>query len=224
MAKSKAGFPENYKLPSFTQPNAGDAKPAAVGDYLDETTRPNLRMPPRRAPETLSDEQAEEVLPASERSLPEPRSRVPETTPSPAPVDRESASIEAAVGGRRRGSAATRPASMIEPVTPPAPRPRPMPARAQRPARTRMQFNMDLEVERALDDVLDYLRTYAPQEVSASEVLSGLVLALKDSLAHVEAQELPERGQWGSDSHKQFPHFLKAEFLRAFGRFRGKGE
>lgn len=83
---------------------------------------------------------------------------------------------------------------------------------------------MDLEVERSLEEIVSYFRSYAPQSVSASEVLSGLVLALKHALPHVEAQELPERGQGGSDSHRQFPHFLKAEFLRAIVRFRGRGE
>jgi len=187
VAKGHRGLPPDFSLDIPDRP-----KPVELNDYLDEVeARPVRQQPARQQPEP-------------QRSKPEPESQAPSPAPPP-----ESKVVEMP---RQQGEPASKPAAKQEQDEP---RPKAKKRRTPKPP-PRRQINMSPETQRMVDELIDYVQTYGVQkDAKGSEVFHGLVLALYESLEHVDLSNVPARGRWGTPTAQAFPINLKSAFKAA---------
>ncbi len=100
---------------------------------------------------------------------------------------------------------------------------RPSPVRvaskAQQPAIIRYQLNLTPKAKSMLEEVVEHVRTYGPQDdASVSEVFQGMMQVLHNAVGELELSELPKRGAWGSVTAKNFPGALSEAFEGAILR------
>ena len=87
---------------------------------------------------------------------------------------------------------------------------------AQAPSVIRYQLNLTPNAKKMLEEVVDYVRTYSPEnDARVSEVFQGIIGLLHNAMDELELSELPRRGAWGSVKAKNFPGALSEVFERA---------
>ena len=74
----------------------------------------------------------------------------------------------------------------------------------------RKQVNMTPETIRMVDELLDFVRTYSVQnDVKASELFHGLVLALYEARERLDLSSVQPRGRWGTPTAAALPIAIK---------------
>jgi hypothetical protein len=93
-----------------------------------------------------------------------------------------------------------------------------LPKRAQ-PNVIRYQLNLTPKAKRMLEEVVEHVRTYSPEnDARVSEVFQGIIGLLHGAMEELELSELPRRGAWGSVTAKNFPGALSEAFEAAILR------
>lgn len=98
-------------------------------------------------------------------------------------------------------------------------RPRPTPRPAKQPSIIRYQLNLTPKAKTMLEELVDYVRTYSPEnDARTSEVFQGVITLLHNAMDELDLSELPRRGAWGSVTAKNFPVALSEAFEQAILR------
>lgn len=80
----------------------------------------------------------------------------------------------------------------------------------------RYQLNLSPKARDMFEDVIEHVRTYSPEpNVSASEVLQGIIGVLHNAMSELDLSTLPRRGAWGSVTARNFPGALGEAFEQA---------
>jgi hypothetical protein len=165
----------------------------------------NLDIPSQEAPVQLGDylEEVDTARPVAPKPTPPPRDE-----PSPKVVE-----MRRPVEPRPEPLAPPALPEAVEPIEAKIVAPRKK-KKAKGPARK--QINTTPEANRMIEDVIDHVQTYSVQkDAKGSEVFHALVLALHESLEHMDLSDVPARGRWGTPTAKAFSIHLKNAFQDA---------
>lgn len=193
MAKGNRGLPSSFKLDIPDRP-----APVELGDYLDEVEAKPMARPTPPLVEPRPTPPAPEPASTGENIVEFPK-------PTPAVVN-PVASVQAA------------PQQSPPREDPPAETQIQHKRRRRRipKAPPRKQINTTPETQRMIDEIIDHVQAYSAQrDAKASEIFHGLVLALHESLEHLDLSTVPARGRWGTPTAQAFPISLKSAFKAA---------
>ena len=195
----KRGLPENFSLKT-------DDMPTVIGDYLDEED--NIRS-------SVVAAKARETSRMAASGVGERRATVTQGvlgSKAQTPVASESA---ATAPVNVATNSAPGPLTLLTPGTsqigsasvtaPPSVTARPSLHPAWKRPR-RKQLNLSAEAERKLEELVEYFRSYGPQDdIKMSEIFEALVIMAHQSRERLNLSALPRRGAWGSTTEKNFP-------------------
>ncbi|MCZ2152414.1 MAG: hypothetical protein LC114_00700 [Bryobacterales bacterium] len=74
------------------------------------------------------------------------------------------------------------------------------------PSVIRYQLNLTPGAKKMLEEVVEHVRTYSPEnDARTSEVFQGVIGLLHSAMDELDLSDLPRRGAWGSVTAKNFP-------------------
>lgn len=80
----------------------------------------------------------------------------------------------------------------------------------------RYQLNLNPKSKKMFEELVEYVQTYSPEaNARPSEIFQGIIGLLHAAKDHLELQNLPRRGAWGSVTAKNFPGALGEVFEAA---------
>lgn len=89
-------------------------------------------------------------------------------------------------------------------------------AKRIQPRVIRYQLNLTPRAKQMLEEVVEYVRTYSPEnDARTSEVFQGVIGLLHGAMNELDLSALPRRGAWGSVTARNFPGALSEAFEQA---------